>query len=73
MMWSVKPRWRRRASKAFNDCLLRRLRDAPLLRLGLHPADAAYPEVMRFWLDVLAAGLETRTPMTKSSWLGVAV
>ncbi|MDB0554405.1 DUF2334 domain-containing protein, partial [Ralstonia solanacearum] len=44
---------------------------APLLRLGLHPADAAYPDVVRHWQDLLAACLETRVPVTKNGFAQV--
>ncbi len=71
LVWSVRTAWRRRLSTRYNHWLNYRLRHAPLLRLGLHPVDAAFPEVMRFWVETLQSALETRTPMNKAAWLGL--
>jgi predicted deacetylase len=72
LVWSVRSDCRRRASSVFNRYLRRSMRDTPLLRLGLHPADAAYPDVVQFWIDTLRSSLATHVPMTKAAWLGVA-
>jgi len=74
LVWSVRAAWRRRLSAVWNTHLLQRaLRDPlryPLLRLGLHPADAAHPECVSFWQDSLQqAVLAGREPMTKGAWL----
>lgn len=74
LVWSVRAAWRRHLSAAWNTHLLRRvLRDPlhyPLLRLGLHPADAAHPECVRFWQHALREALQAgREPMTKGAWL----
>ncbi len=72
LVWSVRSRLRRNLSATFNTYLRHRLRHAPLMRLGLHAADAAHPDAMRFWLDTLRACLESRLPVTKSEWLGLS-
>jgi predicted deacetylase len=69
LVWSVRSAWRRGASRVVNELQSRRLRRAPLLRLGLHPADAAHPAAVTFWRDSLRQALNTRTPLTKSAWL----
>ncbi|MCC5389278.1 hypothetical protein LMP54_14535, partial [Staphylococcus aureus] len=51
--------------------LAQRHAEAPLLRLGLHPVDAAHPDVIRHWQELLAACLETRTPVTKNGFAQV--
>lgn len=71
LVWSVRTAWRRTLSARYNRWLRHRLRHAPLLRLGLHPVDAAYPETTRFWIETLQSALETRTPLIKGAWLGV--
>ena len=49
---------------------LRQSRQAPLLRLGLHPVDMCHELSRRYWLDVLERLLqEGRTPLTKIDWL----
>jgi predicted deacetylase len=71
LVWSVRSAWRRMLSVRYNRWLNHRLRHAPLLRLGLHPADAAFADVTRFWIETLRAALESRVPMIKAAWLGV--
>lgn len=70
LVWSVRSGLRRRAFGLMNRWLLHRLRDAEVLRLGLHPVEGAYPEVVEFWLAALRTCLATRVPMTKANWLG---
>lgn len=69
LVWSVRSAWRRAASRVVNDIQFRRLAKAPLLRLGLHPADAAHPQAVAYWRQTLLQALQDRTPMTKSAWL----
>ncbi|MGN6389784.1 MAG: DUF2334 domain-containing protein [Burkholderiaceae bacterium] len=52
-----------------NDLLRARLRDAPLVRFGLHPRDARHPELIAHMQRTIAALLETRQPMTKSAFV----
>ena len=74
LVWSVRAAWRRQASALWNTYLLRRVlgdpQRYPLLRLGLHPADAAHPECVGFWRQALQQALQAgREPMTKGAWL----
>ena len=74
LVWSVRAAWRRRLSALWNTHLLHKvLRDPvhyPLLRLGLHPADAVHPECVAFWQDALQHAVQAgREPMTKGGWL----
>lgn len=72
LVWSVRSSWRRRGSVLFNTLMRRRLRRELLLRLGLHPADAAWPAAVQFWLDTLRESLPTRVALTKARWLGLS-
>jgi uncharacterized protein len=45
LVYSVRSRWRRVSSLAWNRSLFRRLTTNPLLRLGIHPPDIAHPRV----------------------------
>ncbi len=69
LVWSARSAWRRKASRLWNQRRIRTQRDAPLLRLGLHPVDMAYASSRRFWFDTLLSLLPTRRPITKSDWL----
>lgn len=69
LVWSARSGWRRSLSRAWNQALLRRHADAPLLRLGLHPVDMQFPQVKRYWIDTLERLLQHRSAVTKSQWL----
>jgi predicted deacetylase len=71
LIWSVGSAPRRWAFGMLNRWQLHRKRDASLLRLGIHPVDGAYPDVVRFWTHALEEVLAFRKPMTKAAWLGV--
>lgn len=71
LTYSVRSDTRRLASRYYLRWLARQQAHAPLLRLGLHPADAAYPDVIRHWQDLLTTCLETRTPVTKNGFAQV--
>lgn len=69
LVWSVRAAWRRAASRVVNEVQQRRLSRAPLLRLGLHPADAQHPQAVNYWQRTLRQALRDRQPMTKAAWL----
>lgn len=71
LTYSVQTNARRLVSRYYLRWLTRQHANTPLLRLGLHPADAAYPDVIRHWQDLLATCLETRTPVTKNGFAQV--
>lgn len=67
---SPRSRWRRAASRAFLHAGLRLTARAPLVRVGLHPADADHADLLACWRDVLTELLAKREAMTKSQFLG---
>jgi hypothetical protein len=68
LVYSVRNGLRRYASRLRDDITFRRLAHNPLLRLGLHPVDAGYPEIVRHAQRVIADALKTRQPMTKAAF-----
>jgi predicted deacetylase len=66
LVYSVRSRLRRRASLVWNEALRWRLRNHPVVRVALHPADAAYPEVMDHWARLLRSLLPGRDALTKA-------
>jgi len=70
LVWSARSPWRRGVSWLVNERQLHQSRQAPLLRLGLHPVDMRHEFSRRYWLDVLERMLrDGRTPLTKMNWL----
>ncbi len=67
LVYSVRSPWRVWLSRRWNPFLFQRLQDNSVLRLSLHPADAAHPQVMRDWQDFLARALADRVAMTKEA------
>lgn len=66
LVYSVRAPWRRQLSRGWNRYLFTRVRDHALLRLGLHPADACHPGVLRDWRRFVERALQDRVPVTKS-------
>jgi predicted deacetylase len=66
LVYSVRGAWRRAVSKQWVGALASAQRSAPFLRFGLHPADAAYPAVVRHWQELYAQALVDRVPVTKA-------
>ena len=62
---SPRSAWRRTLSHAWLRGLLQATRTAPLLRVGLHPADALHPALLAAWRGVLQELLATRAALTK--------
>lgn len=69
LVWSARSPWRRMASRLWSERQLRRHRGAPVLRLGLHPADLVHASARRFWLGAVERLMRERTPLTKRAWL----
>lgn len=65
LVYSTRSRWRRRLSRGWNERLYRRLAEANVVRVALHPADAAYPEVMAHWANLLGRLKTGRLSVTK--------
>jgi len=70
LVWSARSAWRRGLSKLVSDQREQRWRQAPVIRLGLHPVDMRHDFSRRYWLHTLKRLLdEGRVPMTKAHWL----
>lgn len=63
-VYSTRSVWRRVLSVAWHGVTALRARHAPLVRLELHPDDAASPVLRRLWTGWLVQALRTRTPIT---------
>lgn len=62
---STRAAWRRAGTRLTLAALRAATRNSPLLRIALHPQDTHYPNVMRWWRELLVALLTEREPMTK--------
>jgi len=70
LVWSARSAWRRGLSKIVSDQREQRWRQAPVIRLGLHPVDMRHEFSRQYWLQLLKRLLnEGRVPMTKANWL----
>ncbi len=70
LVWSARSAWRRGMSHLVSEKMLARHRQAPVLRLGLHPVDMRHGFSRRYWLNLLTRLLEDgRQPSTKINWL----
>lgn len=68
VVYSTRSAWRRMASRRWNSMLAQTMRGAPLVRLGFHPADAAYDVVMAHALALVRSLSDGRTALTKSAF-----
>lgn len=70
LVWSARSAWRRGLSKVISDQREQRWRQAPVIRLGLHPVDMRHAFSRNYWLQTLKRLMdEGRVPMTKANWL----
>lgn len=69
LVFSSRSAWRRVASHAVAEIVARRLRHAPLVRFGLHPIDADYPDVVRHWQRLLERFAKSHQPTTKRDFV----
>ncbi|MBF6040998.1 MULTISPECIES: DUF2334 domain-containing protein [Pseudomonas] len=70
LVWSARSAWRRGLSKLLSDQREQQWREAPVIRLGLHPVDMRHEFSRHYWLQTLKRLLDGgRVPMTKSQWL----
>jgi uncharacterized protein len=68
LVYSTRSAWRRACSLAWNETLRRAAAATPLLRIGFHPADCAYPHVMAHGLSALAHAARDRHVLTKCAF-----
>lgn len=72
LVWSARSPWRRGLSKLVSAQREQRWRQAPVIRLGLHPVDMRHEFSRQYWLQTLKRLLaEGRVPMTKANWLAL--
>lgn len=64
---SARTAWRRRTSRAWLHVTARAWTDVPLLRIALHPADAAHADLLAAWRSLLIALMRRREALTKSA------
>ena len=70
LVWSARSAWRRGISKLVSDHREQHWRQAPVIRLGLHPVDMRHEFSRSYWLQTLKRLIaEGRVPMTKARWL----
>ena len=69
LAYSVRSGWRRSASLAWNNLLVRQLADAPLARVSIHPPDREHPEIWRQVLRLTKRLRENRNATTYRDWI----
>jgi len=69
VVYSVRNKWRRATSLAWNAVLARFLKPSALLRLSIHPPDYSYPAIWRQIVDLISAMNGVRTPITYQDWI----
>ncbi|WP_285413513.1 polysaccharide deacetylase family protein [Pseudomonas sp. lyk4-40-TSB-59a] len=70
LVWSARSAWRRGVSKIVSEQREQRWRQAPVIRLGLHPVDMRHRFSRDYWWRTLERLLaDGRVPMTKIDWL----
>lgn len=69
LVWSVRARWRRVCSVAWNAALVRREGGNALMRIGLHPPDWDHAAIREQILRICGGVLAERTPTTYDGWL----
>ncbi|MGE5522625.1 MAG: DUF2334 domain-containing protein [Rhodospirillaceae bacterium] len=72
LVYSARSAWRRSTSVIWNSTLVRAQRNAPLVRLGLHPADAEYPQLVEHIQRVLDYARRGRQALTKAEFADYA-
>jgi predicted deacetylase len=68
LVYTVRSGWRRQMSRTWCSLLCRALRNAPLVRLSLHPTDAGHPQVVRHFQRMIEMLAPERQAMTKASF-----
>jgi predicted deacetylase len=66
---SPRSAWRRATSKLWLSAGAALTADTPLIRVGLHPADAQHADLLEHWRKLLKRLLQTRTALRKSQAL----
>ena len=69
LVWSVRAAWRRMCSLAWNGLVAGALREAPLLRIGIHPPDWDHGTIRGQILHLTSKALAGRRAMTYQQWI----
>jgi predicted deacetylase len=69
LVYSVRSNWRRSLSLIWNSALSQLMKNAPLVRLSIHPPDYSYPAIWRQIVDLIDAMDGLRTPTTYRDWI----
>jgi predicted deacetylase len=69
MVYSVRAPWRRGMSLIWNELLFHALRNAPLLRVGLHPPDWEHEAIRRHAIDCIRKAAAERQVTTYGEWV----
>lgn len=69
MVYSVRAPWRRGVSLLWNELLAKRLKSAPLLRIGLHPPDWDHQSIRDHAIACIKRAVEKRQVTTYARWL----
>ena len=69
LVWSVRARWRRVCSLAWNRALFLANKSSPLLRIGIHPPEWDHRTIRHQILLLTRAALADREAMTYQKWL----
>jgi predicted deacetylase len=69
MVYSVRAAWRRALSLIWNECLFRKLKKTPLLRIGLHPPDWEHEAIREHALKCIRHAAQERRVTTYRDWV----
>jgi predicted deacetylase len=69
LVYSARSSWRRALSRVVVEAVAWHLRQAPLVRFGLHPIDAEYPLVVRHWQRLIERFARTHQATTKRGFV----
>jgi len=69
IVYSVRNGWRRAVSLAWNAALAQIVKDAPLVRVSIHPPDFSHPTIWRQIVDLISRMAPDRTPTTYQDWI----
>ncbi|MEO8205476.1 MAG: polysaccharide deacetylase family protein [Chthoniobacterales bacterium] len=69
LVYSVRAGWRRQTSLLWNKFLFGKLREKPLMRLGLHPPDYRYPQIWKQIRGLVMQALADREAIPYQAWV----
>lgn len=69
LVYSVRNKWRRATSLAWNASLRLLVREKPLVRLSVHPPDYSFPAIWQQIVDLIKEMQDSRTPTTYRDWI----